>query len=97
MVAMSIVALRHKVVNKEEKIVFNELEGSMVAISPISKKMKMLYPYEACELSKGFRTCPIETGLLQLSKDSCQLLLPDFKTRKFTIEQRRPIPYLADW
>lgn len=95
---MCISALRRKVVNQEEKLSYNELESSIVAISPLTTKMKMLYPYEHCDQFKAFKTCQIETGLFQLSANSsCRILIADFKTRKFTIEQRRPIPFAADW
>ena len=44
MAAITISALRQKVVTKEEKVFFNALEGSIVAISPVTKRMKMLQP-----------------------------------------------------
>ena len=94
---MSISALRRKVQAKEEKLILNEQEGSIVAISTLTKRMKMLYSYEPIELYKGFRTCQIENGLFQLSRDSCQVLVPDLTARKFTIEKRRPLPYVENW
>ena len=83
---MTIVSLRQKVVAKEEKIFFNDLEGSVVAISPVTKRMKMLQPHDTLEPYAAFSTCQIEGGLFQLSTNTCQVLLPDFTTRKFTIE-----------
>ena len=94
---MSISALRQKVFVKEEKIFYNELEGSIVAISPISKRMKMLQPYGTFEPYRSFNTCQIDRGLFQLSNDTCQILLPNFRTRRFTIEERSPIPFQASW
>ena len=82
---------------KEEKIFYNELEGSIVAVSPVTRRMKMIQPYGTFEPYRIFSTCQVEQGLFQLSNDNCQVLLPDMNTRKFTIEERRPIPYEANW
>ena len=40
--AKCIKALSDKVYLKEEKIVYNDLEGSILAVSPITKRMKLL-------------------------------------------------------
>ena len=40
--AKCITKLRENVVGKEEKIMFNDLEGSILAVSPLSKRMKSL-------------------------------------------------------
>ena len=55
--AKSISALRQKVVAKEEKIFFNPLEGSIVAISPVTKRMKTIQPHGTFEPYRTFRTC----------------------------------------
>ena len=55
--AKSISALRQKVVVKEEKIFFNKLEGSIVAIQPLTKRIKMLQPHTTLEPYKTFSNC----------------------------------------
>ena len=97
MAAITISALRQKVVTKEEKVFFNALEGSIVAISPVTKRMKMLQPCTTFEPYESFNTCQVEQGLFQLSNETCQILHPIFKTRKFTVEERSLIPYEAEW
>ena len=82
---------------KEEKIFFNELEGSIVSISPVTKRMKSIQPYTPFGAYRSFNTCQVEQGLFQLSDEVCQVLVPNFKTRKFTIEERMPIPAEAKW
>ena len=57
--AKSITALRQKVVVKQEKIIYNELEGSIVAFSPVTKRMKTLLPYSTFEPYRYFNTCQI--------------------------------------
>ena len=97
MATKSISALRRKVVAKNEKICYNDLEGSIVAISPVTRSMKLLQPYDTFEPYRTFNTCQIDNGLFQVTRDKCQVLHPDFMTRRFTIEERSPIPFEAKW
>ena len=55
--AKSIAALRQKVLAKEEKVFFNPLEGSIVAISPTTKRMKTIQPHGSFEPYRTFSTC----------------------------------------
>ena len=77
---------------------YNENGDNIIAISPLTKRMELLQPYEPCEPYKLYRTCVVETGLFQIANDStCRVLLPDLVTRKFAVEQRASVPYEAVW
>lgn len=96
--AKCVQTLESKVLKKQEIIFYNKMECSIVGISPDTKKMKMLQSHEPGEQYKGLMTVPIDIGLFQLATDStCQVLIPDFRTRKFTIEKRSPVPFSALW
>ena len=83
-----------------EKIFFNVIENCVVAVNTETKRLKALQPQagETFDPYKTFATCQLKLGLFQLATDgTCQVLLPDFKTWKFTVEARQAIPFEGDW